>query len=119
MVTQTYRTAAWELLAQGRNELNAGDARQASEKGWGAAAQMVKAIAELRGWHHASHGGLYAAVDRLVRETGDEDIRRRFSTAGQLHVNFYENWVSAEYVRAGLEDVRRLLATLQPLLESG
>ena len=46
MTTQTYRDASRLLLAQGRAELAAGDVRQASEKGWGAAAQMVKSIAE-------------------------------------------------------------------------
>jgi hypothetical protein len=41
-----YRTASKQLLAQGFTELASGDARQASEKGWGAAAQMLKAVAE-------------------------------------------------------------------------
>ena len=99
------------------NELAAGDVRQASEKGWGAAAQMVKAIAELRGWTHSSHGALYAVIDRLVRETGNQDIRRLFNAASTLHVNFYENWMSAEYVQSGLEDVRRLLEMLQSMAE--
>ncbi|MYH56362.1 MAG: hypothetical protein F4135_09610, partial [Acidimicrobiia bacterium] len=41
MKTVEYRDAARHLLAQGFAELEAGDTRQASEKGWGAAAQMV------------------------------------------------------------------------------
>ena len=52
MATETYRTASRQLLAQGREELERGDTRQASEKGWGAAAQMVKDVAERRGWEH-------------------------------------------------------------------
>ena len=44
----TYRDSAADLLEQARTELAAGDVRQASEKGWGAAAQSVKAIAEAR-----------------------------------------------------------------------
>ena len=40
MATQTYQTASRHLLAQARVELAAGDTRQASEKGWGAAAQI-------------------------------------------------------------------------------
>lgn len=105
------------MLEQGLNELAAGDVRQASEKGWGAAAQMVKAVAELRGWTHNSHGALYAVIDRLVRDTGDGDIRRLFNAASALHVNLYENWMSAEYVQGGLDDVRRLLEMLQPMTE--
>ena len=117
MVTQTYRDVAWALLAQGFEELESGDVRQASEKGWGAAAQIVKAIAELRGWTHDNHGALYAVIDRVVHETGNDDIRRLFSVAGQLHVNFYENWMSSDHVQGGLDDVRRLLVLLQPMAE--
>ena len=39
-----------------------GDLLQASEKGWGVAAQMVKAVAETRGWRHSTHGDLYHVV---------------------------------------------------------
>ena len=34
MTTQKYREASRYLLAQARSELDAGDVRQASEKGW-------------------------------------------------------------------------------------
>ena len=50
MATQKYNTASRQLLAQARAELDQGDIRQASEKGWGAAAQMVKTVAQARGW---------------------------------------------------------------------
>lgn len=46
---QAYQNASRSLLAQGFAELARGDLRQASEKGWGAAAQMLKSIAEQRG----------------------------------------------------------------------
>lgn len=117
MTTQTYQQAAWELLEQGLNELAAGDVRQASEKGWGAASQMVKAVAEPQGWQHRSHAALFSAVDRMARETGQPEIRRLFDVASSLHVNFYENWKSAENVEGGLGDVRQLLDMLRPMTE--
>ena len=40
MVTTTYHATSRKLLAQSREELTRGDVLQASEKGWGAAAQM-------------------------------------------------------------------------------
>ena len=115
MVTQTYREASRRLLRQAEGELAAGDVRQASEKGWGSAAQMVKSIAEQRGWAHRSHAALYNVIARLVAETGDDDIRRLFDVAGNLHVNFYENWNNADNVAAGLADVQRLIDKLEPL----
>ena len=55
MQGQIYREASRPLLAQAVGEWESGDLRQASEKGWGAAAQMVKALAEQRGWQHNNH----------------------------------------------------------------
>ena len=105
------------MLAQGLDELERGDVRQASEKGWGAAAQMIKAISETRGWRHTSHRDLYAAVNRLVRETGDGGLLDLFNVAGNLHINFYENWLDDETVRDGLSDMERLLDKLEPLVD--
>ncbi len=112
----TYHDAARTQLAQGVEELAEGDVRQASEKGWGAAAQMVKAVASRRGWRHDGHAALFAVIDRLVAETGNAGLGRRFHVANSLHQNFYEDWQSAEAVGRGLADVGRLIDELEPLL---
>ena len=76
MTTQKYRQGSRTLLAQARSELAIGDVRQVSEKGWGAAALMLKAIAEQRGWEHGKHRHLSRVASRLRAETGDRDIYR-------------------------------------------
>lgn len=116
MQGSTYSVAARGLLEQANRELAAGDPRQASEKGWGAAAQIIKAVADSRGWQHTSHVLLRQAVTRLVQETGDEQIFNLFGVASSLHVNFYENWSPPEEVEAGLRDVSRFLDKLEPLV---
>ena len=108
-----YRIASRQLLAQGFTELASGDARQASEKGWGAAAQMLKAVAEQRGWQHNNHRALYRVVNRLVEETGDGEIYNLFNVANGLHVNFYENWATDAAIGNGLQDIERLLDKLE------
>ena len=113
---QSYRDASRTLLAQGFAELSAGDTRQASEKAWGATVQMLKSIAEQRGWEHKGHRLIRRAASRLADETGDAEIRRLYRTASDLHTNFYENLDTAADVAAGLEDVRRLLDKLEPLM---
>ena len=115
MTTQKFRDDSRILLAQAHAELATGDVRQASEKGWGAAAQIVKAVAEQRGWQHRGHRELFAAVDRLGTELGDPDVQRFFSVASALHVNFYEDWRSAEAVTVSLDDVARFIDLLHPL----
>ena len=113
MTTGTeYRSAAAHLLAQARQELDCGDVRQASEKGWGAAAQAVKALAEDRGWHHKSHVPLFNAVSRLAREPGNDGLESLFHVANSLHSNFYENTQNVEMVAAGLGDVARFVGLL-------
>ena len=102
MATQTYKIASRALMDQAALELSEGDVRQASEKGWEAAAQMIKAVSEQRGGQHHSHALLYQIVRKLVEETGDSKIFNLFHVAGNLHTNFYENWNTSEGVEAGL-----------------
>ena len=104
-------------MEQALEELEAGDLRQASEKGWGAAAQMVKAVAERRGWHHRSHELLFTAVETITDENGDYDIDRLFELASGLHINFYENWYGAGRVTRGLGDVKTFSDKLESLID--
>ncbi len=116
MQTPTYRTASRELIGQANRELAAGDSRQASEKAWGSAAQMVKAVAQDRGWQHNNHILLFQNATRLAEETGDRQIMNLFHVAGSLHTNFYENWLPPAMVDSGIQDVEMLLDKLEPLL---
>ena len=113
--TRYYNATGWEFLARAQTYLAEGDLLQASEKGWGAAAQMVKSIAEARGWPHGGHHQLWRAVNRLADETGDRDIRTAFGLAGALHTNFYEGWLPPETVEDYLAHVSDLLSKLEPL----
>ena len=107
--TQYHDATSREFLAKAWRYLAEDDLLQASEKGWGAAAQAVKAVAEARGWSHNGHRQLYTTIDRLVKETGTEDIRAGFSLAGALHTNFYEGWLSREAVESHLDRTADLI----------
>lgn len=113
----TYRSASRDLLTQGVDELAAGDSRQASEKGWGAAAQIVKAVASRRGWEHHSHASLFGVVDRIEQETGDPTLQSLFAFANALHQNFYENFAGVRFVAEGLRGVADFVDRLDPLVE--
>ena len=117
--TEYHNATARDFVARARLYLAGDDLLQASEKGWGAAAQAVKAVAEARGWPHNGHRQLFQAIDRLVRETGDEDIRSAFNDAGALHTNFYEGWLSRESVEADLARVAELVEKLEALPAEG
>ena len=111
--TQYHAATAEDFLAKTRVYLADGDLLQASEKGWGAAAQAVKAVAEARGWRHNGHYELFAAINRLTDETGDESVRLAFAAASALHQNFYEGWLPRETVEAHLSDVEALVGKLR------
>ena len=106
MTTVTYRTAAHHLLRQANAELQLQDLRQASEKAWGAVAQITKAYAEslTPPAYHRSHGSLKRIARDLARRTGNQDFLALFNAVEQLHVNFYENTRSAAAVQAGILD---------------
>lgn len=115
--TSGYADASRELMGKAYQYLAAEDLRQASEKGWGAAAQMVKAVAEERGWPHRHHRLLYEVIEDLVDETGDVELSDRFHQAYCLHDNFYENWMRPRAVRQCLQDVQTLVNRLESLIE--
>ena len=116
MTTQQYQQASAQFLAQARQELADGDLPQASEKGCGATAQILKAIAERRGWEHNRHRHYHRSISRLRAATGDGNIRRLFGVANLLHENFYENDMETDDVADGLNDVEALIDKLIPLL---
>ena len=117
LVTQlTYRQQSRAFLEQAHRELQAGDLRQASEKGWGAASQIVKAAAEARGWPHDQHRLLLRSVTRLTREHDDREVSQLFWAAQALHSNFYEGEMDEATVVAALQDVTRLVEKVEALL---
>ena len=104
-------TAAAFLL-KARVYLDEGDLSQASEKGWEAAAYLVEAAAEQRGWPHAWEGDLFVAVNRIAAELEDGQLRRLFLSVSALHQNFYEGWFSEEMVADALGDVEEFACRL-------
>lgn len=116
--SNAYVRRSRRYLAQSGEELARGDLCQASEKGWGAASQIVKAVAHERGWRHRNHNDLYKAIDQAIAETDDLDLRFLFSAAGELHSNFYEEFLSSEAVRDNLIGIGRFVDKMEALLDA-
>ena len=111
-----YSDLSAEYLRKARAHLAEGDLTQASEKGWGAAAVAVKAIAEAREVDHTGHRELWRVVRLLVRETGDNDLRVHFGLAESLHINFDEAWLERDEIEDYLSHVERLVSKLDVLV---
>ena len=93
------------------------DSLQASEKGWGATAQMAKAVAEERGWEHGRHANFFEVVRCVVAETGDQEIWVAFEMARGLHENFYEGKMGSSDVDFHLGHVTRFTEKMRGLLD--
>ena len=95
-------------------EFSQGDICQAGEKGWGAVAQLTKAVATLRSWEHYDHVAIQEAVTALISELPEqaEVIDQGLSAAERLHGNFYEVFMTSERAEIALAQVRPLLQIL-------
>ena len=116
---QEYRSRAREFLTRGRAFLTEGDLYQASEKGWGAAAWMTKAVATAQGWEYRRHGQFNVVLDNARRLTGNNRLRDLRSVANDLHGNYYvrDIFLSADSIGLDLDAVAELLDILEPLTE--
>jgi len=105
-----------KYLKEGDALLEKGDYVQASEKFWGAAAEVVKAVAAKRGVDIQSHRELFRFITTLSKELSDSQLLTSFSLAGALHQNFYENWLTSEMVVDHSKTVKSLVEKLKRLV---
>ncbi len=112
-----YQAQAREFLEKGRGYLAAGDLHQASEKGWGAASHMAKAVAEAQGWEYTKHRHFSSVVNQASRLSGNASLR---GIANDLHGNYYERkrFLNAEDIGKDIESMAELLEILAPLAKA-
>jgi hypothetical protein len=89
--------------------------RDASGMAWGAAAQMVKAVAAREGRELRSHAELWGYMDELAERAGDVMLRYLWRTANSLHQNFYEGWMPPREVELAVRDVKVFVEKLRAI----
>ncbi len=85
--------------------------------GWDAAAQIVKAVADLRAWDHDGRAALNRVISALVDETGDSKLRYLFAAAGNLYS--FGDLLYAEDIEVLIGDVALLVEKVEELLPGG
>ena len=73
---------AWDSLAN--DNLDA-----ASESGWGAFVQAVKAVADERCWEYLNINLVRPVVSALCEESGEPGLQSEANAAQALHINYY------------------------------
>jgi len=79
---------------------------QASEKLWGATAEMVKVVAAERGVSLGTHRSVGVFLSKLQNEHPELDLIIPYQVANSLHMNFYEDHLPGDQVTRAAEVVR-------------
>ena len=116
---EDYRLQSREFLEKSQHYLADDDLHQASEKGWGAAAWMTKAVAVAQGWQYDKHEHFGEVLYQAGKITGEQRLNDLRKTANDLHGNFYQRkrFLHADLIAAALDEVATLLDLLEPLTE--
>ena len=113
--SERYAELSRHFIEKADEYLLAGDAVQASEKGWGAVAEAFKSIAEERGWHHQGHRLLNDVAFQLSQEWNRRDLKVLYDAIEKLHINFYEDSMELDDIAASVENAKRLIEELNAL----
>ena len=118
---EDYRQQARAFLGKAHEYLAEDDLHQASEKGWGAAAWMAKAVAETQGWEYRQHAQFGVILQNIGDATGDDRLRVFRAVAYELHQNFYtrKRLLSGTAIELSLNNVAELLDVLEPFAAPG
>ncbi len=116
-----YRQQSREFLAKAREYLAVDDLHQASEKGWGAATWMAKAVAEAQGWQYKTHEQFFTVMYQAEDLTHDTRLSDLSPIANELHGYFYtrKRFLRPDVIGRRLDRVELLLNILEPLTKSG
>ena len=116
-----YRQQARIFLSKGREYLADDDLHQASEKGWGAAAWMAKAVAETQGWQYNKHDEFFTVMYQAEGLSGDGRLPGLWHMANTLHGFFYTRklFLRSDAIAQGLDQIETVLDILEPLAEVG
>ena len=101
------------LIQHAEEMLESGDRLQASEKAWGAVAHRLKVVADNREWKYETHTDAFTVVHNLAIEQDNHRIRQLFSVAHGLHINYYGDVKTTDYLRSEIDDVKELLEILE------
>ena len=97
---------------------------QASEKGWGALSQAVKAVGKDRRWRSNAHRRTHAILNQIIYEQWDgtvtaKELRKDFLAVQALHTNYHENVSDVPTIQEGIESAQRLVDRLEQVRRDG
>ena len=109
---------ARDFLERSRQYLADEDLHQASEKGWGAAAHLAKAVAAANGWEYDHHDQFDSVVRNASQRFRQPNLRQYGYAAQALHRNYYQHpsLLDAAAIHQDIGDVELMLNALEPFI---
>ena len=106
------------FLERSKSYLAEGDLHQASEKGWGAASHIIKAVAAANNWQYESHDEFESVVVNASQRYRQPSLLGFSRSAEALHRNYYKRTLllNANVIRNDIQDVERMVTILRPFL---
>ena len=116
---EDYAGQAREFLSKARVYVQNDDLHQASEKAWGAAAHMARAVANANGWQYQTHSDFVTIIRNASELSGNERLRFLRGVATELRGNYDQRkrFLNGEEITADIESVAEMLEILEPLTE--
>jgi len=111
-----YKRLNGKYLKDGEALLARKDYVQASEKLWGAAAEVVKTVAARRGVTLRAHRSISQFVAKLDDEHPELGLAAEFGVANNLNTNFYEDWLAPRMVEKHADVVRSFIRKMERFL---
>ena len=107
------------LMAVAKQPPVAANRQLRSEALWGAATQMVKAVAKAHNRANRSHRQMFLAV-RWIEDNvvNDPELADDFSRIERLHVNFYDGELSNDEIAQLHNATERFVAKMQRILNA-
>lgn len=94
------------------------DYSQASEKYWGAAAEITKAYGLALGKELKTHSDLWDLVIELHKKFPELGLLHDFADANHLHSNFYEDDLRPEVIAELSKSVKGYVKKIKGLMQS-
>lgn len=109
---------ARDFLERTKVYLAEGDLHQASEKGWGAAAHIIKAVAAANAWEYEHHDHFSTVVMNARQRYRQPRLREMSRAAEALHVNYYKRkeLLNPDLIREDISDVEQMVNVLLPFV---
>ena len=119
MDDREHATQAADLLGLVSHPLISGNPQLESEVLWGAATQMVKAVAKAHNLRNSTHRDLFRAVG-LIGTTiaNDVNLLPEFGRISELHINFYDGEMDAAEIAERSAIVFVFTDKMQRILDS-